>query len=82
LLQWFRKMAFKVDKREDRKIKIHLKFLIRKKGVKVMQGARMRRRKPRRRRGANRLVETFRGSIKQLLILYLDVYHLGAAFQL
>jgi len=46
LLQWFRKMAFKVDKREDRKIKIHLKLLIRKKGVKVMQGARMRRRKP------------------------------------
>jgi len=39
-------MAFKVDKREDRKIKIHLKLLIRKKGVKVMQGARMRRRKP------------------------------------
>jgi len=25
------------------------------------------------------LVETFRGSIKQLLILYLDVYHLGGS---
>ena len=42
LLQWFRKMAFKVDKREDRKIKIHLKLLIRKKGVKAVQRARMR----------------------------------------
>jgi hypothetical protein len=39
-------MAFKVDKREDRKIKIHLKLLIRKKGVKAVQRARMRRRKP------------------------------------
>jgi hypothetical protein len=38
-------MAFKVDKREDSKIKIHLKFLMRKEGVKAMQGARMRGRK-------------------------------------
>jgi hypothetical protein len=47
-------MAFKVDKREDRKIKIHLKLVIRKKGVKAVQGARMmmmmRRRRRRRRR--------------------------------
>jgi hypothetical protein len=67
-------MSFTVEKGEEREIKNHLELLARKKGVKgdvrcdATEKVRRRRRRRRWRQGANRLVETFRGSIPGRLL--------------